>query len=108
MIFYVNDFDPMLSDVHCAVSLTQCSENTDWIINQTHPETQLLSTHKKKPTKPALKPNLTSDFQHSLNELYISNLLNALHSLGNEPRTQGAINNVVDQINSLFRKWHMS
>ena len=33
----------------------------------------------------------------------IHSILSALHNLGNEPRTQGAINNVVDQINSLFR-----
>ena len=101
--FFVNDFDPMLSDVHCAVCLTLCCENTDGNINnQTHPETQL-SSLKKEPTKPAWKPNLASDFKYSLNELDISSILSELHSLGNEPRTQGAISNVVDQINSLFR-----
>ena len=31
--FFVNDFDPMLSDVHCAVCLTLCCENTDRSIN---------------------------------------------------------------------------
>ena len=101
--FVVNDFDPMLSDVHCAVCLTLCCENTDRSINsRTHPETQL-SSLKKGPTKPAWKPNLASDFKHSLNEVDISSILSELNSLGNEPRTQGAINNVVDQVNSLFR-----
>ena len=94
----------MLSDVHCAVCSTSCCENTDRIIiNETRPEKQL-SSLKKELTKPAWKPNLASDFKHSLNELDISNIVSALHSLGNEPHTQGAINNVVDQINSLFRE----
>ena len=92
----------MLSDVHCAVCLTLCCENTDRSINnQTHPETQL-SSLKKEPTTPAWKPNLASDFKHSLNELDI-HVSSILSELRNEPRTQGAINNVVDQINSLFR-----
>ena len=43
---YVIDFDPMLSDVHCAVCLTLRSENIDKFINNTHTVSQLL-THKK-------------------------------------------------------------
>ena len=79
---YVNDFDPVLSDVHCAVCFTLRAKNIDRFFNHTHTVTvsQLL-THKKTPTKRKWKSGLAADFKQSLDESDINHISDTLHNL---------------------------
>ena len=104
--FCIQDYDPMLSDIHCAVSVSFKLANRDRYVpandHVTQPENLEL---RRKPSKPKWKPELSSDFKQSLNDADISDIMVALNNLSgpnNGLAEQRDVNNVVDEINSVF------
>ena len=100
--FNVNDYDPMLSDIHCAVivSLTCQSNNNELYVdhNAAQPEQ---SKCRKEPKRPKWKTEMASEFTECLND--ISNMMAELDRLDSTGSTeQSDINTCVDEITRIF------
>ena len=82
--FEVLDFDPLLSDIHCAVTLTlkyKCSNPRNVDLDKDYTTNQDNSYVRRPPNKPNWKPDLTHQYQQKLNETEISGIMLALNEL---------------------------
>ena len=104
--FEVLDFDPLLSDIHCAVTLTlkhKCSNPRNVDLDKDYTTSQDNSYVRRPPNKPNWKSDLTHQYQQKLNETDISGIMLALNELtGDIPPQQCTINKLVDEINSVY------
>ena len=104
--FEVLDFDPLLSDIHCAVTLTlkyKCSNPRNVDLDKDYTTSQDNSYVRRPPNKPNWKSDLTHQYQQKLNETDISGIMLALNELtGGIPPRQCTINKLVDEINSVY------
>ena len=94
--FEVLDFNPLLSDIHCAVILTlkyKCSNPRNVDLDKDYTTNQDNSYVRGPPNKPNWKADLTHQYQQKLNETDIS---------GISPPQQCTINKLVDEINSVY------
>ena len=83
--FEVLDFDPLLSDIHCAVTLTlkyKCSNPRNVDLSKDYTTKKQDNSYvRRPPNKPNWKPELTHQYQQKLNETDISDIMLALNEL---------------------------
>ena len=104
--FEALDFDPLLSDIHCAVTLTlkyKCANPRNVDLDKDYTTNQDNSYVRRPPNKPNWKSDLTHQYQQKLNETDVSGILLALNELtGDIPPQLCTINKLVDEINSVY------
>ena len=82
--FEVLDFDPLLSDLHCVITLTlkyKCSNPRNVDLDKDYTTNQDSSYVRRPPNKPNWKPDLTHQYQQKLNRTDISGIMFALNEL---------------------------
>ena len=101
--FEVDDFNPMLSDVHSAVRLTlrrevHCDPDTH---HATPPPN--VNHHNSLPLKPKWKCELGNQYEQNLIEVDVSGIMRELDRLSSDTSPgQTEVNKVVSDINNMF------
>ena len=108
---YINSFilqyyDPMLSDIHCAVNTTfKYKESIAIVQNSDHVTQPSDCAARLQPIKPKWKQEFIAEFKQSLDDIDISDIMAELHNISRNNDgviDQSSVNKVVDEINSVF------
>ena len=104
--FIVQYYDPMLSDIQCAVNTTFKYKKSIVIVqNNDHVTQPSDRAAPLQPVKPKWKHAFIDEFKRSLDDIDISDIMAELHNISRDNEgviDQSSINEVVDEINSMF------
>ena len=104
--FIVQYYDPMLSDIHCAVNTNFKYKKSIVIVpNNDHVTQPSDRAARLQPVKPKWKHEFIDEFKQSLDDFDISDIMAELHNISRDNEgviDQISINKVVDEINSVF------